>query len=41
MSARLKAGCAALWVSHDAAQAKRMARRALDVAAGSVTERVL
>jgi phosphate-transporting ATPase len=41
VSARLKAGCAALWVSHDAAQAKRMARRALDVAAGSVTERVL
>ena len=38
VNARLGGGGAALWVSHDAAQAKRLARRALNVAGGAVTE---
>ena len=41
VSAGLRAGSAALWVSHDAAQAKRLADRALNVAGGAVTEGAL
>lgn len=35
---RLRAGAAALWVSHDPAQVARIAGRCLDVAGGRVTE---
>ena len=35
---RLAAGAAALWVSHDRAQAKRVARRRLEIAGGHVSE---
>lgn len=38
LAERLAAGAAALWVSHDAAQAARVARRTLEVRDGRVTE---
>ena len=39
ISCRLEAGVAVLWVTHDEAQAKRIARRRLVVEAGRVCER--
>lgn len=41
VGARLAAGAGALWVSHDAAQARRLARRALVFGNGAVAERAL
>jgi phosphate-transporting ATPase len=41
VGARLTSGSAALWVSHDAAQAARLASRALSVAGGVVTDAAL
>jgi ABC-type iron transport system FetAB ATPase subunit len=38
IAARVQAGLAVLWVTHDAGQAKRMARRLLVVKAGAVRE---
>jgi phosphate-transporting ATPase len=40
IGARVRAGLAALWVTHDAAQAKRVAHRLLVVASGEVREEV-
>jgi phosphate-transporting ATPase len=41
VGARLTSGSAALWVSHDAAQAARLASRALSFAGGVVTDAAL
>ncbi len=41
ISAHLAAGGGVLWVTHDAVQAARMARRTLVIEAGQVTERAL
>jgi putative ABC transport system ATP-binding protein len=38
ISSRMQAGVAVLWVTHDEAQAKRIARRRLVVEAGRVCE---
>ena len=38
IATRIRAGLAVLWVTHDAAQAQRLARRRLVVEAGSVRE---
>ena len=40
IATRLRAGLAALWVTHDAGQARRIARRQLAVEAGSVQEEI-
>jgi putative ABC transport system ATP-binding protein len=40
ISTRIRAGLAVLWVTHDAGQARRIARRQLAVEAGSVREEI-
>ena len=40
IATRIRAGLAVLWVTHDAGQARRIARRQLVVAAGSVREEI-
>jgi len=40
IATRLRAGLAVLWVTHDAGQARRIARRQLAVEAGSVQEEI-
>jgi ABC-type iron transport system FetAB ATPase subunit len=40
IATQMRAGLAALWVTHDAGQARRIARRQLVVEAGSVREEV-
>ena len=41
IATRVRAGLAVLWVTHDAEQAKRVARRLLVVKGGQVREKVL
>jgi phosphate-transporting ATPase len=40
IATRIRAGLAVLWVTHDAGQARRIARRQLVVEAGSVREEI-